>query len=36
MNSPADRLIVAVAEAARSRRAMPLAPADMAIARADL
>ena len=31
-----DRLIVAVAEAARSGRAMPLAPADMALARPDL
>jgi hypothetical protein len=31
-----DRLAIAVAEAARSGRAMPLAPADMAIARPDL
>jgi hypothetical protein len=31
-----DRLIVAVAEAARSGRAMPLAAADMALARPDL
>ena len=36
MNSPTGRLIVAVAEAARSGRAMPLALADTAIARADL
>jgi hypothetical protein len=33
---PADRLTIAVAEAARSGRAMPLAPADMAQARPDL
>src|SRR3954453_6079473 len=35
MTTP-DRLIVAVTDAARSGRAMPLAPADMALARPDL
>jgi hypothetical protein len=34
--NPSDRLTIAVSEAARSGRAMPLAPADMALARPDL